>query len=131
MLKIYIQGLTCPVGIDNGVISVRRKITDKLVNWRKTTISRQPLLLYGARQVGKTYVMQELGAEYFKSTVYVNFEADRKIGSFFENDIHAEAVLKLLEKYYHVKIIPDETLIIFDEIQMCERALTSLLPSIM
>lgn len=126
MLKIYIQGLTCPVGIGNGVISVRRKITDKLLNWRKTTISRQPLLLYGARQVGKTYVMQELGVEYFKSTVYVNFEADRKIGSFFENDIHAEAVLKLLEKYYHVKIIPDETLIIFDEIQMCERALTSL-----
>ncbi len=91
-----------------------------------STVSRQPLLLYGARQVGKTYVMQELGAEYFKSTVYVNFEADVKIGSFFENDIHSDAILKLLEKYYHIKIVPDETLIMFDEIQMCERALTSL-----
>ncbi len=105
---------------------MKRKITDRLVKWRAATASRLPLLLYGARQVGKTYVMQELGAEYFRNTVYVNFEADRNISAFFENDIHAEAVLKLLEKYYHARIVPDETLIIFDEIQACERALTSL-----
>lgn len=82
--------------------------------------------LYGARQVGKTYVMQELGADCFRNTVYVNFEADRKIGSFFESDIHAEAVLKVLERYYHTRIVPDETLLIFDEVQMCERALSAL-----
>ncbi len=105
---------------------MKRKITDRLVKWRNTAASRLPLLLYGARQVGKTYVMQELGADYFKNTVYVNFEADRKIGDFFENEIHAEAVLGILERYYHTRIIPDETLIIFDEIQMCERALASL-----
>ena len=96
---------------------MKRKITDRLVKWRNTAASRLPLLLYGARQVGKTYVMQELGADYFKNTVYVNFEADRKIGDFFENEIHAEAVLGILERYYHTRIIPDETLIIFDEIQ--------------
>ena len=111
---------------DNGVMCMKRKITDRLVKWRNTAASRLPLLLYGARQVGKTYVMQELGADYFKNTVYVNFEADRKIGDFFENEIHAEAVLGILERYYHTRIIPDETLIIFDEIQMCERALASL-----
>lgn len=105
---------------------MKRKIRDRLVKWRETKASRLPLLLYGARQVGKTYVMQELGADCFRNTVYVNFEADRKIGSFLENDIHAETVLKVLEKYTHTKIVPDETLIIFDEIQMCERALASL-----
>lgn len=99
---------------------------DTLVKWRKKENSRLPLLLSGARQVGKTYVMRELGAECFKNTVYVNFEADRKIGSYFETDIHAETIIGILEKYYQTKIIPDETLIIFDEIQMCERALTSL-----
>lgn len=99
---------------------------DTLVKWREKENSRLPLLLSGARQVGKTYVMRELGAECFKSTVYVNFEADRKIGSYFETDIHAETIIGILEKYYQTKIIPDETLIIFDEIQMCERALTSL-----
>ena len=105
---------------------MKRKIMDTLVKWRKKENSRLPLLLSGARQVGKTYVMRELGAECFKSTVYVNFEADRKIGSYFETDIHAETIIGILEKYYQTKIIPDETLIIFDEIQMCERALTSL-----
>ena len=99
---------------------------DTLVKWREKENSRLPLLLSGARQVGKTYVMRELGAECFKNTVYVNFEADRKIGSYFETDIHAETIIGILEKYYQTKIIPDETLIIFDEIQMCERALTSL-----
>ena len=78
---------------DNGVMCMKRKITDRLVKWRNTAASR---------------------------------EADRKIGDFFENEIHAEAVLGILERYYHTRIIPDETLIIFDEIQMCERALASL-----
>lgn len=105
---------------------MKRKIMDTLVKWRKKENSRLPLILSGARQVGKTYVMRELGAECFKNTVYVNFEADRKIGSYFETDIHAETIIGILEKYYQTKIIPDETLIIFDEIQMCERALTSL-----
>ena len=79
---------------------MKRKITARLEKWRKATASRLPLLLYGARQVGKTYVMQELGADCFRNTVYVNFEADHKIGSFFGNDIHAGAVIKILEKYY-------------------------------
>ena len=105
---------------------MRRKIMENLKTWSLEIKNRMPLLLYGARQVGKTYAMQELGANGFKNTVYVNFEADRTIGSFFESNIHPETVIKVLEKYFHTTVIPDETLIIFDEIQMCERALTSL-----
>ncbi len=56
----------------------------------------------------------------------MNFETDEKIGKYFEADIHADHIISVLEKYYQVKIVPENTLIIFDEIQMCERALTSL-----
>ena len=97
-----------------------------LLKWRKMTAGRMPLLIYGARQVGKTYMMKRLGAEYFRNTIYVNFEADEIISDFFQTDIHADAIVGILEKYYHQPVIPDETLIIFDEIQMCERALASL-----
>ena len=105
---------------------MKRKIMQQLRQWVKATVGRMPLLLYGARQVGKTYVMQELGSEQFKNTVYVNFEAEQNIRAFFDADIHANTVIRLLEQYFHTMIIPGETLIIFDEIQMCERALTSL-----
>ena len=87
---------------------------------------RMPLLIYGARQVGKTFEMREFGALYYKNTIYVNFETDERIGKYFETDIHADHVISVLEKYYQSKIVPENTLIIFDEIQMCERALTSL-----
>jgi len=105
---------------------MERKILRKLRGWRKQTTDRKPMLIYGARQVGKTYVMQELGSECYKNTVYVNFETDEKIGKYFETDIHPEYLISILEKYFHVQIVPDQTLLIFDEIQMCERALTSL-----
>ena len=105
---------------------MKRKITEKLFEWKNAQSGRMPLLIYGARQVGKTYEMQEFGAFYYKNSVYVNFETDEKIGGYFEADIHADYIISVLEKYYQIKIIPESTLIIFDEIQMCERALTSL-----
>lgn len=105
---------------------MKRKITKKLLEWKQKTTTRLPLLLYGARQVGKTYVMQELGAGTFDNMIYVNFEADRNIGEFFLTDIHADYIVHMLESYYHTIIVPEKTLIVFDEIQMCERALTSL-----
>ena len=105
---------------------MRRKITQKLCEWKEQTKGRMPMLIYGARQVGKTYEMQEFGAQYYKNTVYVNFETDEMIGKYFETDIHANHIISILEKYYQTKIIPESTLLIFDEIQMCERALTAL-----
>ena len=105
---------------------MKRKITAKLYEWKNMKKGRMPLLIYGARQVGKTFEMREFGALYYKNTVYVNFETDERIGKYFDTDIHADYIIAILEKYYQVKIVPENTLIIFDEIQMCERALTSL-----
>ena len=105
---------------------MKRKITSKLYEWKNMLNGRMPLLIYGARQVGKTFEMREFGALYYKNTIYVNFETDERIGKYFETDIHADHVISVLEKYYQTKIVPENTLIIFDEIQMCERALTSL-----
>ena len=95
---------------------MKRKITSKLYEWKNMSDGRMPLLIYGARQVGKTFEMREFGSLYYKNTIYVNFETD----------IHADHVIAVVEKYYQAKIVPENTLIIFDEIQMCERALTSL-----
>ena len=105
---------------------MKRKITSKLYEWKNMSDGRMPLLIYGARQVGKTFEMREFGSLYYKNTIYVNFETDERIGKYFETDIHAEHVISVLEMYYQTKIAPENTLIIFDEIQMCERALTSL-----
>ena len=105
---------------------MKRKITSKLYEWKNMSDGRMPLLIYGARQVGKTFEMREFGSLYYKNTIYVNFETDERIGKYFETDIHADHVIAVLEKYYQAKIVPENTLIIFDEIQMCERALTSL-----
>ncbi|CCX86927.1 putative uncharacterized protein [Clostridium sp. CAG:590] len=105
---------------------MKRKITVKLQEWKEQTQGRLPLLIYGARQVGKTYEMQEFGSTSYKNMVYVNFEIDERIGNYFEADIHADSIISILEKYYQTNIIPGDTLVIFDEIQMCERALTSL-----
>ena len=105
---------------------MKRKITDKLCEWKKQTKGRMPLLIYGARQVGKTFEMREFGAHYYKNTVYINFETDEKIGSYFETDIHADSVVVLLERYYQVKIVPEETLIIFDEIQDCPKVINAM-----
>lgn len=85
-----------------------------------------PLVLYGVRQVGKTYILREFGDRYFKNTIYVNFERMQLIADYFEGDLQPERIIRMLEEYFTQKIVPDETLIIFDEIQACERALTSL-----
>lgn len=105
---------------------MKRKIMTKLLAWSEQTGERMPVLIYGARQVGKTYVMRELGEEHYKNTIYINFEMDEKISAYFEVDIHPDYLIPILEKYFGAQIVPEDTLIIFDEIQMCERALTSL-----
>ena len=105
---------------------MKRKIYDELLKWKELGKNKMPLLLYGARQVGKTYIMTEFGQENYSNTVYVNFESDEKIISYFEESILPEDIIKLLEEYYKTKIIPGQTLIIFDEIQNCNKALTSL-----
>ena len=105
---------------------MRRKIMERLRAWKADAKHRLPLLLYGARQVGKTYILKEFGKECFTNTVYVNFEEDRLLASYLELKLTPAYVIRTIEEQYNVKINPETTLLIFDEIQSCERALTSL-----
>ncbi|MCD8074892.1 MAG: ATP-binding protein [Lachnospiraceae bacterium] len=105
---------------------MKRIITDELLKWKELPKDRLPLLLYGARQVGKTYTLLHFGRDYYKNTVYINFERMPVIAEFFSGDLHPDRIVRFLEEYFSEKIIPEQTLIIFDEIQACERALTSL-----
>lgn len=105
---------------------MERNIIHELKEWKDRTADRMPLVLYGVRQVGKTYVLRKFGDRYFKNTIYINFERMAAVADFFEGSLQPDRIIRLLEEYFGQKIIPDETLMIFDEIQACERALTSL-----
>jgi predicted AAA+ superfamily ATPase len=85
-----------------------------------------PLLVYGARQVGKTFTLNEFGKQHYKNLAYVNLEINQTMNSYFSDNIEPERIIRFLEIETKERIIPGETLIIFDEIQTCERALTSL-----
>ena len=85
-----------------------------------------PLILHGARQVGKTYSALTFGKTYYKNTVYFNMEDSREITSIFERDLNPDRIIRELSAKSGQAILKNDTLIIFDEIQACERALTSL-----
>lgn len=104
---------------------MERKITDKLIKWKENP-RRMPLLLYGARQVGKTYTALSFGKKNYKNTVYFNMEDSAEIAAIFERDFDTERIIQELSAKSGQSIFPEDTLIIFDEIQACERALTSL-----
>jgi len=105
---------------------MRRKITDKLLEWKNKERDRMPLLVYGARQVGKTYIISKFGEENYKNVAYVNLELNQSVSSYFSENIEPERIIRYIEISTGERIIPGETLIILDEIQSCERALTSL-----
>ena len=105
---------------------MKRKIYNELLKWKKMKKNKMPLVLYGARQVGKTYSVTEFGRENYNNMVYVNFEQDEKIIPYFEDSVSPEEIIKVLESFYNEKIVPGQTLIFFDEVQNCNRALTSL-----
>lgn len=98
---------------------------DDLVLW-KNSKNRKPLLLYGARQVGKTYLVKKFGERYFKDVIYVNFETNDIIGKMINENISPKHIIKNLEIIFDKVIDKDNTLIFFDEIQKNTRALTSL-----
>lgn len=104
---------------------MRRSITAKLTEWRDKK-NRMPLILNGARQVGKTYILKEFGREQFENTVYVNLETNEAVNKFFESDIAPDRIVQYLETIASQRIIAGKTLIILDEIQSSERALLSL-----
>lgn len=85
-----------------------------------------PLIIEGARQVGKTWLMKEFGATQYKDSVYFNFDDNKKLHKLFDQDLDTNRLISELELVSGSKITPHETLIIFDEIQECNRALVSL-----
>lgn len=97
----------------------------ELIKW-KVKKNRKPLLLYGARQVGKTYLVKEFADKYFKDIIYINFETNNIIGKIIDENITPEHIIKNLEIVFDKKIDKENTLIFFDEIQKNTRALTSL-----
>ena len=102
-----------------------RKAIEKLKQW-KNKKERLPLIILGARQVGKTWLMKEFGKECFEEICYINFENPGEIGDIFEGSIQPNRIIELLGVYHGKKISPENTLLIFDEIQEVPRALTAL-----
>lgn len=105
---------------------MKRKIETDLLVWKNKNSDRKPLIINGARQVGKTYIIRNFGQKHFKNVVYVNLETNLALSSYFDDNIDPEKIIRYMESSFGEKITPGETLIIFDEIQSCERALTSL-----
>ena len=101
-----------------------RKIMPELKEW-KNKKDRLPLILKGARQVGKTWILQEFGKECFDDVLYINFENAGNIANLFEGNIEPNRIIEYLSALNHKKIEPEKTLIIFDEIQELPRARTS------
>lgn len=98
---------------------------EKLVAW-KSSDERKPMVLKGARQVGKTWLMKEFGRNYYKSFVYFNFDEEDELKSIFETNKNPQRIIELLSMIAGEKIYPLDTLVIFDEVQECPEALNAL-----
>lgn len=104
---------------------MKRFITEKLVKWKESK-DRKPLILRGARQVGKTFILKEFGEKYYDTVAYFNFDHDDGLSSLFSNTKDPKRILEQLTLINGKKINSETTLIIFDEIQECPDALNSL-----
>lgn len=98
---------------------------EKLYRWKESK-RRKPLIIEGARQVGKTWLMKEFGKQAYADTVYINFDSNSRMAQLFASDLDTDRLITGLELYTGRKINPDSTLLIFDEVQEVPRALTSL-----
>lgn len=104
---------------------MKRNAMKCLENW-KNSDERKPMVLKGARQVGKTWLMKEFGRNYYESYVYFNFDEEDELKSIFETNKNPHRIIELLSVIAGEKIAPYKTLIIFDEVQECPEALNSL-----
>jgi len=102
-----------------------RKITKYFQEWKESP-HRKPLILQGARQVGKTYSILEFGRTHYDNVAYFNFESNPKLSDTFSESINPDYLIPILSHIAGQTIIKEKTLIVFDEVQLCERALTSL-----
>ena len=104
---------------------MKRLLIDDLIAW-KNKKNRLPLILKGARQVGKTWLLNEFGKTAFDDVLYINFENAPGLKESFDGDISPQRILDLLGALHGKKIEPQKTLLIFDEVQETPRALTAL-----
>ena len=104
---------------------MKRKISHSFVEW-KNSDERKPMILNGARQVGKTYILEEFGKEYFENMIYLNMEIEGAVRNYIEQELSPRKIIQFIESVKRQEIIPEKTLIFFDEIQASERTLTSL-----
>lgn len=104
---------------------MERKIEAKLKQWMKRS-NRQPLIVQGARQVGKTYSIVAFGKKHFSNMLYLNFESNSELSRIFDRDLFPGRIIKELSVLTGEPVIEGKTLLFFDEIQSCSRALTSL-----
>lgn len=102
-----------------------RTAIEKLLKWKQNK-HRKPMIIEGARQVGKTWLMKEFGQQTYADTVYINFDSNSRMAELFASDLDTERLIMGLELYAGHKIDPDNTLLIFDEVQEVPRALSSL-----
>ena len=102
-----------------------RKIMGFLKAWKENE-HRKPLILQGARQVGKTYSILEFGRTHYENVAYFNFETNPKLNKTLEENISPDYLIPILSHIAGQTIVTEKTLIVFDEVQLCERALTSL-----
>ena len=106
-------------------MEIKRDIMTALLKW-KQRLERKPLIIQGARQTGKTWIMRKFGEEYFDYVAYFNFDASEELCREFENTKSPERLIDILRLYTECPIEPGRTLIIFDEIQQSNKALNSL-----
>lgn len=104
---------------------MERLLMNELVKW-KNKKNRKPLIIQGARQVGKTWIMKEFGKRYYDHVVYINFENNDRMRDVFEMDFDMERIISAIKVEYGKMFDADNTLLIFDEIQEVPKALTSL-----
>ena len=104
---------------------MKRFIFDELLKWKESKY-RKPLILKGARQIGKTYILKKFGEENYEGVAYFNFDHDEDLQNIFVNTKSPKRILEQLSFIYGKAILPEKTLIIFDEIQECPNALNSL-----
>ena len=104
---------------------MKRKLMNELARW-KDSPNRKPLILSGARQVGKTWLLKEFGARHFSSVAYVSLDNDAVARSYFDMDLDVRRIIASLSLQLNMEIVPGKTLIILDEIQACPKAITAL-----
>lgn len=104
---------------------MERLIMSKLLTWKESTY-RKPLILKGVRQVGKTWILKEFGRRYYKNTVYFNFDENEEYKQFFETTKDVNRILQNLMLVSGQRIEPENTLIIFDEVQDCPKVINTL-----